>query len=182
MRSQVVADRYARALLEALPTPGAVDGVLEELQAVAALVRDNARFRSLLEGPVVSPANKKAIVGRTLDGKADPTTIHFLYLLIDRYRIDHLEEVVGRLQELVEERRGQLRVVVTTAVQLGEDMLQRLKRALDATTDKDCILETRVDARVLGGVVCVLGDRVIDGSLRTELLDMKRALMSAGAQ
>jgi F-type H+-transporting ATPase subunit delta len=61
-------------------------------------------------------------------------------------------------------------------------MQDRLKRALDVSTGKDCILEPRVDPRIIGGVVAVLGDRVIDGSLRSSLDELRKDLMSAPLQ
>ena len=60
--------------------------------------------------------------------------------------------------------------------------MDRLKRALDASLGKDCILETTVDSRVIGGVVAVVGDRVIDGSLRTALDDLRKDLVATPLQ
>ena len=80
---------------------------------------------------------------------------------------------------MVEARRNQLRVQITTAFTMQEDMVDRLKRALDASVGLDCILEQRVDVNIIGGVVAILGDRVIDGSLRTSLDEMRKHLMAA---
>ncbi len=79
---------------------------------------------------------------------------------------------------LVEARRNQVRVQVTTAVDLGADVMDRLKRALDVSLSKDCILETTVDSRVIGGVVAMVGDRVVDGSLRTALDELGKDLIA----
>lgn len=179
MADQVVAGRYAEALLETVTDPGQLETVHENLSAVAGVVGDNAQLKAFLEGPNIVEAHKHALVEKVFADKVDPTTRDFLKLLLDKHRIDHLGEIADEFQRLVEERRGQVRVQVTTAIPLAADMADRLKRALDASLGLDCILEPRVDKRVIGGVVAVVGDRVIDGSVRTALDDMRKELMGA---
>lgn len=179
MADKVVASRYAEALLEAIADPGQLETVHENLSAVAGVVDDNRQLKAFLEGPSINEADKHALVAKVFGDKVDPTTRDFLKLLLDKHRIDHLAEVADEFQRLVEKRRGQVRVQVTTAIPLPADMSDRLKRALDVSLGLDCILEPRVDARVIGGVVAVVGDRVIDGSVRTALDDMRKELMGA---
>ena len=71
---------------------------------------------------------------------------------------------------------------VTTAVDLGADVMDRLKRALDTSLGKDCILETTVDNRIIGGVVAVVENQVIDGSLRTALDELGKDLIATPLQ
>ena len=179
MADPVVASRYAEALLESVTDPGQLETVQENVSAVAGVVSDNLRLKAFLEGPSIAEADKHAIVEKIFGDKVDPTTRDFLRLLLDKHRIDHLADVAEEFRRLVEERRGQVRVKVTTAVALAPDVLDRLKRALDVSLGLDCILETRVDPRVIGGVVAVIGDRVIDGSIRTALDEMRKELMGA---
>ena len=179
MAKQVVATRYAEALIDAIVDPGQLETVHENLSAVAGVVEDNAQLKAFLEGPSISEADKHALVAKVFADKVDPTTRDFLRLLLDKHRIDHLAEVAEEFQRLVEEKRGQVRVQITTAIPLAPDTSDRLKRALDSSLGVDCILEPRVDARVIGGVVAVVGDRVIDGSVRTALEDMRKELLGA---
>ena len=179
MADRVVASRYAEALLDVIADPGELETVHENLSAVAAVVRDNGQLKAFLEGPSIKEEDKHAIVEKVFGDKVDPTTRDFLRLLLDKHRIDHLGETAEEFQRLVEERRGQVRVKITTAVPLAPDMTDRLKRALDVSLGVDCILEPRVDGRVIGGVVAGLGDRVIDGSVRTVFDEMRKELLGA---
>lgn len=182
MADRVVATRYAEALLGAIEDGARLDGICDELQAIAALVDENARLKAFLEGPNISEAQKRALIEKTFGGRVEPVTLDFLRLLLDKYRIDHLAEISDEFNRMVEERRNQLRVHVTTAIELTADMQDRLKRALDAATDKDCLIQPRVDKRVIGGVVAVMGDRVIDGSLRSSLTELRKQLLDAPLQ
>ena len=177
MADQVVATRYAQALIGAIEDPGALDTVHEEVLAVAALLEENVRLKTFLEGPNIGEKQKHALLDKVFHGKIRQETQDFLDLLLHKHRISHFADIVHEFTRMVEAKRNQVRVRVTTAAKMPVDVMDRLKRALDVSIGKDCILEPRVDRRVLGGVVAVVGDRVIDGSLRTSLEDLRKQLM-----
>ena len=179
MADRVVAARYAEALFGVIDDVARLDAVCAELQAISALVEEDIRLRAFLEGPNIVDQHKTDLINRTFEGKVEPETLHFLHLLLDRHRIDHLADATEAFTRLVEARRNQVRVQVTTAIPVPEDMRERLKRALDAAIDKDCLLETRVDQRVIGGVIAVVGDRVFDGSVRHHIGELRKQLMAA---
>ena len=178
MADQVVSARYAEALIGAIEDPGQLDAVTEEIRAIDAIVRDNEQLKAFVEGPNVPLDDKHALVNKVFAGQLTQLTLDFLHMLLDKHRIDHLDGIVKEFTRLVEARRNQIRVQVTTAIDLGADTMERLKRALDVSLGKDCILETTVDSRVIGGVVTIVGDRVIDGSLRTALDDLRKDLVA----
>jgi len=156
-----------------------LDAVNDELQAVASVVADNPQFKTFVEGPSVRTEDKHALVKRVFGEQVHSLMLDYLTLLIDKDRIDHLGASARKFQELVEARRNQVRVRVTTAFPLPIDMEDRLKRGLDASFGRDCILVKSVDERIVGGVVVIVGDRVIDGSIRTGLEEMRQNLMDA---
>jgi F-type H+-transporting ATPase subunit delta len=176
---QVVSSRYAEALMGAITDPGTLETVHEELSAIAGIVGENGQLRAFLEGPSIVEEHKHALVDKTFRDRVHHLTLDFLHLLLHKHRIDHLVDIAIEFGRLVEAKRNQVRVKVSTAVEVPIDQLDRLKRALDVSIGKDCILETRIDPRVLGGVVAVVGDRVIDGSLRSALDHLRKELMSA---
>ncbi len=179
---RVVANRYAEALLGAVEDDQRLDAICDELRAISALVSDNAQLKAFLEGPNIVESHKHDFVKKIFGEKVERETLDFLRLLLHKHRIDHLEEIADEFTRMVEARRNQVRVQVTTAFELPPDMRERLKRALDATIDKDCLVQTRIDPRVLGGVVAVIEDRVIDGSLRSSLGELRKQLMAAPLQ
>lgn len=177
MPSEVLASRYAEALAGAIDDDAILDEVNAELQAVTGVVADSKQFRAFLEGPNIRDEDKHAMVEKAFGGKIHAICLDFLRLMIDKHRIDHLAAAASEFQKLVESRRNQIRVEVTTAFAMSVDMADRLKRALDATTGFDCILEARVDKQIIAGVVVKLDDRIIDGSVRTALDDMRERLL-----
>lgn len=178
MADQVVSARYAEALVGAIDDPGQLDTVHEEILAIGQILVENEQLRVFLEGPNVPQDDKHELVDKVFDGRVSSLTLDFLHMLLHKHRIDQFDGIVGQFTLLVEARRNQVRVKVTTAVDLGADVMDRLKRALDASLGKDCILEPTVDQRVIGGVVAVVGDRVVDGSLRTALDELGKDLIA----
>ena len=67
--------------------------------------------------------------------------------------------------------------LITTAIPLTVDAIDRLARSLEAKVSRECILEPKVDPSVLGGVVLHMGDYVVDGSVRTALDDLRKQLL-----
>ncbi len=179
MPSEVVAGRYAEALMGAVTDPLVMQAINEELRQVADIVEGHPQFKTFLEGPSVRTQDKHGLMAKLFKAELNPLTMDYLRLLIDKDRIDHLEPSSTIFQRLVETKRNQVRVEVTTAVPLPADMADRLKRRLDAITSKDTILEPRVDPRIVGGVIVKFEERVIDGSIRTSLTDIKKDLMAA---
>ena len=175
---QIVSARYAEALIGAIDDPGQLDEVNEEILAIDAIMRENARFTAFVEGPNVALVDKHGLVDKVFTGRLSQLTLDYLHLLLNKHRIDHFGGFVKEFTRLVEARRNQIRVRVTTAVDLGADVMDRLKRALDSSLGKDCILETTVDNRIIGGVVAVVENQVIDGSLRTALDELGKDLIA----
>lgn len=179
MRSDATARRYAEALLANIPDPPTLDSVQGELAAIAALYVESSDLRNYLFDPSVTAEHRRQLLETVFGGKIRPVLMHFLDLLLHKHRFKHVANIAQAFDELVEERRGQARVEVLTAVALAEDQADRLKRTLDGVVGKDCILDARIDPSIIGGAVAVRGDMVFDGSVRTQLAELRKQLMDA---
>jgi F-type H+-transporting ATPase subunit delta len=176
----VVGRRYARALLELGAEQGDLDRVVEEMGVVAGAWESSADLRSAIENPVVSHEAKRAIVNDLADRiDATATTRHALWLFVDRRRMPALPYIAATLRELADARKGVVRAEVTTAAPLSEGYYERLKAQLEKMTGKRVIIDRRTDPALIAGVVTRLGDRIIDGSLRTRLQSLREAATPA---
>ena len=79
-------------------------------------------------------------------------------------------------RELVDARMGRVRGKVASAVKMGDAQVAALKKQLEALTQRSVVLETSVDASLLGGVVATVGSHQFDGSLRSQLNELGRTL------
>jgi F-type H+-transporting ATPase subunit delta len=157
----------------------ALDRVQQELRALSSLQLENDDLRNYMRDPSVAEPDRKALLHRVLEDKIHPVLMHFLDLLLHKHRLGHFDSIAAAFDELVEKRRNQARIRLFTAVPLAVDQEDRLKRTLDRVIGKDCILEKRIDPKIIGGAVAVYGDRVYDGSVKTALSDLHKQMMSA---
>ena len=70
-----------------------------------------------------------------------------------------------------------MRGKVTSATKLGDEQLMAIKQSLESISQRNVVLETRVDPTILGGVVAQVGSRTFDGSLRRQLQDLGQQLV-----
>ncbi len=77
---------------------------------------------------------------------------------------------------MADARSGRVRGKVTSAVPLAAEAVANLTRSLEQITQRAVVLETAVDPSLLGGVSAQVGSVVYDGSLKTQLEDMRRQL------
>jgi F-type H+-transporting ATPase subunit delta len=182
MSVSIVARRYARAVLDLGVELGQLDTIVDEMSAFAAAWEASPELRNAIENPLVAHAAKKAVIGELADRLvASPTTRHTLLLLVDRRRAKALPYVAQALREFADARKGLLRAEVTTAAPLSEVYYARLQAQLETMTGKKVVVDRRTDPALIAGVVTRIGDRVLDGSLRTRLQSLRDSLMPADA-
>lgn len=180
MSVSIVARRYAQAVMDLGVELGQLDAIVDEMGSFAAAWEDSPELRNAIENPLVGHAAKKAVVGELADRlEVGPITRHTILLLVDRRRAKALPYVARALRELADARKGLLRAEVTTAAPLSESYYARLQAQLEAMTGKRVVVERRTDPELIAGVVTRIGDRILDGSLRTRLDSLRDALMPA---
>jgi F-type H+-transporting ATPase subunit delta len=178
MSVSIVARRYAKAVAEIGIESGQLDNVVEEMNAFAAAWAESPELRNAIENPLVPHAAKKAVIGEVADRiGASATTKHTVLLLVDRRRARSLPYVAQNLRELADARKGLLRAEVTTAAPLSDTYYARLEAQLEKMTGKRVVVERKTDPALIAGVVTRIGDRILDGSLRTRLQSLRDSLM-----
>ena len=121
-------------------------------------------------------ARRQGIVEDLLGGKASPTTVQLLSMIVGSGRGNDLPPIVDRLVERAAQTKNATVAEVRTAVPLSDDQQDRVRAALANATGRNISLKAIVDPAVLGGVVATIGDTVIDGTVRTHLDQLKSRL------
>jgi F-type H+-transporting ATPase subunit delta len=178
MRKTAAAKRYAKALFALAQEEGRVDAVRAEVKALADLLAASPELHSIVFRPLHPLAERKAALDAVVArlGASD-TVRRFLSLLLDQHRMDGFPEVCEELERLANEASGRALAEVVTASELSADQLERLRQALAARTRREVALQVRVDPSILGGVVAKVGDLVFDGSIRTQVAQLRANLM-----
>ena len=169
MRDRRVVTRYAQALLAAAEVGGVHEGVAESYQTMLETFKGRSDLAIFKESPQVATKEKKDLLTAVFSGRVEPVLIHFMQLLIDKNRIEFFRDIGEEFARLVEGKLGFERAVVTTAVPLPDDLTALLTKKLEAVSGAKIILEKKIDPEVIGGVCVTMGDKILDGTVRTNL-------------
>ena len=174
-----IARRYAKALLEIGVQQQTYDALGKELDRAADTLRSSPELRNALENPVFSLEKRKLIMDELARRLALSKTVrNFIMLLLDKGRIAALPDIARAHRTLVDEHAGRVRATVISARPLDPMLETRLKTALEKSSGKVVIFEKREDPAILGGLITQLGDTLYDGSVRTQLQELREELLS----
>jgi F-type H+-transporting ATPase subunit delta len=168
---------YAGALFEAARERGELEEVLSDLEEFVAALHESEELRLFYYGGQIPERQKRRALNGLTEGMKTSTT-SFLKVLADNGREEILEDVLRLYEEIVKEHLGRIEVGVTTAVELSQDQLDRLKERLEGTLEgKEVILDTNVDSDLIGGAVFQFGGRMMDGSIRGRLESLREGML-----
>jgi F-type H+-transporting ATPase subunit delta len=177
MKNLAIARRYAKALLIIGQQDGQTERYRTELQAVAALVTGNRQLEQAVTNPLYDSAARKRVLQALIDRLTLSRAVEsFLVLLFEKGRFGFLGAINDFYQKLADELKGIARATVTSAGELSADAVERLRAVLSKRTGKDIALEVKQDPGLIGGLITQIGDLVLDGSIRTQLLNMRESL------
>ena len=167
---------YARALFEVARADGTLDEVEDELFRFARSYESSDELRMALTDERTPVEKRQAIVEDLLDGRATPTTVQLVSMVVGSGRGRDLPAIVDSLVQRASSAKQLDVAEVRTAVALSDDQQARLKAALENATGKQLNVKTIVDPSVVGGVVATVGDTVIDDTVRTRIEQLKARL------
>lgn len=179
MSAQSVVRRYAKALMSIGLEDGRFADYADELSRLDKAFAADADLRDLWLHPASSPESRLSAVDQLAAPLGLSTaTANLLRLLVERRRVADLPLLAASYRDLVDEKVGRVQAVVTSAKPLTDDQRSAIVTALNARTGKQIVLETKVDASLLGGVRAQVGSIVYDGSVKTQLERLGETLHS----
>ena len=179
MITSAVGRRYGRAVFESASRAGVVDDVEADLNAIVALIDDNASLRRYLASPRVTDNEKRALIEKHLGPRVRPLTLSLLRLLVEKRRLAALGEIAEAYRDLVRQAKGVVEATVVSAHPLEDATAEAIRKQLERITAKQVSLTREIDPALLGGVRVVLGQRVIDGSVAFHMKRLREALLAA---
>ena len=178
MRSSAAARRYARALFALARESDAVQDIRRELDGLAELFEGSPELARSLFRPLHPVAQRRKLLASVCGRAGTSATVqNFCAFLIDQRRLIAFEAIREEFGRLADEAGGRTRAEVVSAAPLAAAQRKRLQQALASRTGREVELTERVDASLLGGAIATVDGLVFDGSLRTQLSQMRASLM-----
>jgi F-type H+-transporting ATPase subunit delta len=171
---QQLARRYAHAYFDIARQAKDIPGRRAALEQVVSLL-SQPDVASALTDPHIPQSERVQVVAEMLK-EAQPQARNLGRLLVERGRAAVLPQVLEQYDKLADRESGVLRAEVVTAVPVDSALEQRIRTQLADSLGGDVQTTVRQDPAILGGMVIRIGDRVIDGSVRTRLEQLQAAL------
>jgi F-type H+-transporting ATPase subunit delta len=177
MKNMAIARRYAKALLLIGKEDGKTEAYRQELNAVARILQQEKHLADTISNPLYNRGERARVLQKVID-KLGLTKVmsSFLMLLFEKGRIGFLDSINEFYQMLADEVKGMARASLISASELSAEAIEKIRSALSRKTGKEVVLQVEQDPGLIGGIITRIGDLVLDGSIRTQLLNMKESL------
>jgi F-type H+-transporting ATPase subunit delta len=173
------AKRYSQAIFEIAKEHNTFDKWQENLQKIV-LLAQNPEFVSVMENPKFSTEEKVKLLDVQLKN-TDPLALNLAYLLTGKGVFGLITDIYADYQKILDNYRGIDQAEVTTAVPLNETEKQQMAERLSQITGRKIIMTMHVDPNIIGGVIAKVGEKLIDGSTRSQLAALKNDLANVGS-
>ena len=179
MSNETVARRYATALADVVVKSGEIQTVQSELRQWEMLVSSNAEIQNVFSSPAIAHLSKENVLNQLI-ARANPskTSANFLRVLVRNGRLMDLAQINEKFASVLEERSGVVSASITSAREMPADEREGLKRNLEKLTGRRVNINFSIDENIIGGVVTRIGSTVYDGSVRTQLENLREQLVN----
>lgn len=175
--AKLVSKTYGDALFEVAVEEGTIDSMMEEVEAVQAILGENEEYVKLLNHPKIPMEEKYSIMKETFDGKVSGELMGLFTTVVEKGRFSEIEGILAYFLEEVREYKKIGTADVISAQELSIEEKESIeKKLLETTSYESFRMNYRVDASLIGGMMIRIGDRVVDSSIRTKLNSMAKDL------
>ncbi len=172
-----ISKRYAKAFFELAGEENKYEVFYEDLNRFSGVLASSSDLKEFFANPVFNHGEKKQIMDYLLGRiELSPLTANFLGLLVDKGRIGLLDEIVASYRDMMDKALQRVQVSVRTAYPLTPEQQASLLAQLEAMTSKKADVAVVEDPSLLAGIVVRVGDTVYDGSIRTQLNNIRNLL------
>lgn len=164
-----VAQTYAKALLLLSIESDTSKQTLDEVKLIEDSLRNNPDFIRILDSKSLNKDDKKELIKNVFASSISKQTFNFMQLLIDKNRIRNLMEICKNYRKLYYKHFNIKEAIIYSAQPLGKDKVDLIKESLQKKYQEDFMVENEIDKNLIAGIKVVIGDLVIDGSIKNKL-------------
>ena len=177
--AKLIAKVYGDALFEAALDRNDLETVYEETQALCGIFRDNPKLMDALNHPQIVKEEKISVMENIFSGRVSDEMMGFLTIIVDKGRQKEIPMIFAYFIDAVREYKKIGTASVVSAVELRDEQKAAVKtKLLETTPYAEFEMDYTVDPGLIGGMVIRIGDRVVDSSIKTQLYELKKQLLT----
>ena len=168
-----IARPYAEALFKA--SSADLSGTASWLDQVAAIAA-NPQLKAFADNPKASAEQVIGVISGVAGSQLPAAATNFLATVLENGRFAALPEIAKQFRALANAKSGSSDAVVQSAFPIGAAELAQLGTTLEKRFGRKLQLTVEQDPSLIGGIRVVVGDEVLDTSVKARLEQMKVAL------
>lgn len=169
-----IARPYAEALFQ-VATPQAAKSWVPTLNALA-LVAEDAELRAFADSPKSTPEQIFTVLTAAAKQDLSPALKNFLHAVIENGRLAVLPTVAAQFHALANAVSGVAEAQIYSAYPIADAQLGEVVAALEKRFARKLEATVHIESELIGGIRVVVGDEVLDTSVKARLERMKVAL------
>ena len=164
-----IARLYGSSMYDLAAEEQLTDTVLEQMQTIRQLFRENPDYVKLLSEPSIPKEERTKLLDTAFGTEAERYLVNFLKLLCER-------GILGEYSGCCEEFTRRYNVDHNIATAVADEQMAALKDKLEKISGKTVTLTQKTDPTVLAGLKVELEGRQLDGTVKSRLDDLSRKL------
>ena len=173
----IVTDRYAAAFISLAEQIDMLDKFDTDLALIKETFIENKDLKDFLEHPLIQLNDKKEVIDSIFRKHVSVYTLNLLKVLIEKNRIFILPLLADHYREILNKKRNIVTANIITAVEIDDEVKNRVKDKLQNLLNSTINIKSETDKNIIAGMVVKIGDKILDGSLKTKLETMKKQLI-----
>lgn len=170
MAESVVSLTYGTALYEAAKELGKTEKMMEEIIQLSKVIQQNLDLKEFLDSPAIAIEEKKEIVEKIFRNRVSDEIVNFLFVLIDKGRTREITRIRKDFVKLYDKEKGIAEGKIYSAIELSEEQREQFEKEMSQLLRKKVKLRNIIDKSLIGGVKIQADGKLIDKSLKAELI------------
>ena len=169
--------RYARALFQLAQEQGCEEAIYEGLMGLTRnYLLALAQFNEVLSDPIVAKEEKVKLLEMAIGEPMHDILKQFIAFVVEQHRESRMFLIAMKYMEMYRKKHNILNTQLTTATELPETTLNKIKAYVEQTFNVEAEMEIKIDPALIGGFVLDIENTRMDASVAGQLKALKNKL------
>ena len=172
MKNILVAQRYSHAIISGLDDKE-INSILADVEIMSSSIKTEPELVNAVNS-YLFPQNKRMEIALSMTQNLKNSKLweNLFGILIKKHRFNIVTDILQDLENKILDKKNQVKVSLTIAHDLPDDVLNSISEKLKDILEKDVILDVKIDPEILGGFVATTDSLLIDGSIKNNLVKL----------
>ena len=173
MDKEAIAKRYASAIYDIAESSDKIGEIREALNILAENYNEDEEFKVFLLDPSIKYDEKVKYLHKSFDFISEDA-FKIINYLVKKGRVSLAEKIRDSYLKIYYEKNNKILVNATFTKELSDNQREARMKKLEEKYKKKIVLNLSVDEELIGGGIIKIGNKVIDGSIKSQIENIKK--------